>query len=112
MSPATIESFKESYDWKEAVGYAPFSMDSIAEIVACEEGENDGETWVAVVKLDDGKFGFVEAGCDYTGWDCQASGEGYVCDALEELQRWKMNTSARRRLKMEIPELDHIPNRP
>lgn len=108
----TLEQFKESHDWQEAIGYAPFSMDDIAEIIACDEGENDGATWVAVVRLKRDAFGFVEAGCDYTGWDCQASGEGEVADTLEELQRWKMNASARRRLNMEIADLDSIPNKP
>jgi len=106
-----LEEFKKDYNWNEALAYAPFNMDEVAEILASEEGENDGDSWVAVVKLTDGRFGFIDAGCDYTGWDCRAGGDGFITDTFEELQRWKMNSSARRRLKMELSDLDDVPNR-
>jgi hypothetical protein len=32
------------------------------------EGDNDGPDWIAVVRLKDGDYGAVTAGCDYTGW--------------------------------------------
>ena len=106
-----LEDFKEDYNWSEAFEFAPFNINNVIEVIASDEGENDGESWVCVVKLNDGTFGFVDAWCDYTGWDCQSGGSGYQDDDFEHLKRWKMNSSARRRLGMELPDLDEIPNR-
>lgn len=46
----------------------PFSLGNVRFVIASVEGENDGLPWEAIVELHDGRFGFVEAGCDYTGW--------------------------------------------
>jgi hypothetical protein len=61
----------EGYDWEEAFRYAAphFTLADVADVIAAVEGENDGADWVAVVRLRDGRFGYVTAGCDYTGWD-------------------------------------------
>lgn len=47
----------------------PFGRDDVAEIVAMSEGENDGDEWLIAGRLEDGRFFYIEAGCDYTGWD-------------------------------------------
>lgn len=46
----------------------PFSLGDVRFVIADVEGDNDGPPWEAIVELHDGRFGFVEAGCDYTGW--------------------------------------------
>ncbi len=71
-------------DWKEAFEYADgptpvqfgapaetasFTRDDVVEIVAAEEGENDGADWLGVFHLSDGRYAVLRAGCDYTGWD-------------------------------------------
>lgn len=58
------------YDLQEVFKYAngDFTLDDVEETLADREGENDGNSWVALVKLLDGRFGVVDAGCDYTGW--------------------------------------------
>lgn len=48
---------------------APFAISDVAEVIAVADGENDGENWLGVFRLRDGRFAFVTAGCDYTGWD-------------------------------------------
>lgn len=77
----TVEEFKNAYDWSSAWGVssqAPkanhYTMDDIAEVLAADEGENDEQNWVALLKMNDGNVVFLDAGCDYTGWDCQANG--------------------------------------
>jgi hypothetical protein len=45
-----------------------FGLDDVAYVIAAEEGENDGANWITVVRLQDGRYAFVSAGCDYTGW--------------------------------------------
>ena len=102
----TIEEMKESYDWKEAFAYASFSMDDVDHVVASEEGENDGASWIAVFALKYGQFAYLEAGCDYTGWDCQANGNSWVNATIEGLRRWDMTKASRTRLDMRLPDLD------
>jgi hypothetical protein len=108
----TLEELKEDYDWQQALCYAPFDIKDIVEIVAISEGYNDGESWVGVFKLANGNYGFIDAWCDYTGWDCQAGGDGFVNSSLDELRRWSMNSNARRRLGLALSDLDEIPNKP
>lgn len=102
----TIEEMKEDYDWQEAFAYAGFTMDDVDSVIASDDGENDGESWIAVFKLKDGAFAYLEAGCDYTGWDCQASGDSWVNDTLDGLRRWNMTKASRVRLNMALEDLD------
>ncbi len=97
------------YDWKEALGFADFSIDEIKRVVAADEGENDGNSWVLVVELNDGRFGYVDAWCDYTGWDCQAGGSSAISESFEELQRFELTSKIRRRLDMVLEDLDSTP---
>ena len=86
-----------TYDWRSAFDYAPFSTDDVAEILYYEEGYNDGDSWVGVFKLKDGKFGYVDAWCDYTGWDCQASNCGDVAASLADIIAFGLSTEERKR---------------
>lgn len=97
----------EGYDWQEAFGYAgepgtygeasvspcvgtetpvtPFTREDVVEVIASKEGENDGPNWKLLGRLSDGRFFFLSAGCDYTGWDCQAGGGATVDTSLAHL---------------------------
>lgn len=68
-------------DWAESFKYAEaptaaggtsvqpgFKREDVAFVVAADDGENDGDDWVAVFLLYDGRFACLRAGCDYTGW--------------------------------------------
>lgn len=102
-------TWREDYDWKEAFTYAntirtatgcgkePFTMGDVAEVIKADPGENDGPSWVMVGKLKDRRFFFLDAGCDYTGWDCQAGGDAQVADTLDNLIRYGMDEAARSR---------------
>jgi hypothetical protein len=73
-------NWKDDYDWKEAFGFAgnvrtamgcstePFGIDDVAEVLHSDEGENDGDSWIMAGKLNDGRYFFLSAWCDYTGW--------------------------------------------
>lgn len=91
----TLEEFKDEYNWYEALTYAgkdrgyfgisdppmpspvtdttmdctPFGMEDVAEVIHAVEGEPDGTDWRCALRLNDGRYAYVEAGCDYTGWD-------------------------------------------
>ncbi len=113
----------DSYDWAEAFGYAgepgtngspniertvdaedaavavtPFTRADVTEIVAMSEGENDGPPWIIVGRLHDGRWFHIEAGCDYTGWDCQAGGTTVVSGDRERLIRLGVTAEHRERL--------------
>jgi hypothetical protein len=47
---------------------APFAVEDVEHVVATAEGEGDGESWVGIFRLRDGRYAYVTAWCDYTGW--------------------------------------------
>lgn len=127
----TAKRMHDDYDWKEAWAYGgkhagtcaafqralagpivcegatcsadPVGVEDVATVVAASEGENDERDWVAVAELQDGRYAFVEAGCDYTGWDCQAAGRVWVSDSLENLWQFGVTQDARDRLGSSPP---------
>lgn len=83
----------DNYDWHAAFAYAgeqgggatcvkpptacegagevrvcPVTRYEVAEILAMSEGRNDEQDWLGLFRLHDGRFLYLEAGCDYTGW--------------------------------------------
>lgn len=98
------------YNWNEAFGFASFNIDEVEEILATDEGCNDGDSWLAVGKLKDGNYFFLSAWCDYTGWDCQSGGDCETAGTLEDLVRWRLGDTARARLGYVLPpETDGAP---
>jgi hypothetical protein len=91
-----------NYDWEQAFGYAPFKREEVAEVIVAEEGEGDGDSWVGIFRLKDDRIGYLKAGCDYTGWDCQASGAGDTRRTLVEVVRELCEDDDRRRLKIAL----------
>ena len=81
----------DDYDWEQVFGAAGeesaygrgepsvvagddahagrFTRENVVSVLAMENGENDGPSWIGVFKLDDGRWAFLEGSCDYTGWD-------------------------------------------
>jgi hypothetical protein len=80
----TLDQMRQSYDWesalhvafrdsREVLGSAEvskdlFVLDDVLAVLASSEGMNDEESWIAVFQLKDGRFAFIAAWCDYTGW--------------------------------------------
>lgn len=108
------EKWREDWDWQEAFAYGKtirsahqcyeggFDMYKVAEVIAASPGENDGPQWLMAGKLKDGRFFFLAAGCDYTGWDCQAVGDGCVADTLPNLIRFCIPEEDRNRLGLTV----------
>jgi len=81
-----LSEVKSEYsDWSEAFQYSDFPYSSVKEVLHMHEGENDYSPWVLVCRLNNGKFGYLSAWCDYTGWDCQAGGESEIRKTYEEI---------------------------
>lgn len=116
------------YDWRQVFGYAggpdadsnssgsrpeaaplgtsistePFGLEDVSTIIGYSAGERDERDWIVMGQLKDGRFFSVVAGCDYTGWDCQAGGHSNVALTLEDIIRFGLTPEERERLGLEI----------
>lgn len=110
VAPGIAPDWAQDYDWVNAFSFAhrvsgsndcgrdPFGIDDVSEVIAAERGENDGASWIMAGRLMDGRFFFLSAGCDYTGWDCQAWGDSHVSATLQQLIVCGMTRRDRERL--------------
>lgn len=104
-----LSAMLNDYNWQEAFNYGP-NPEDVAEIIATDEGYNDGDRWLAVGRMKDGRYFFLSAGCDYTGWDCQAWGDCEYAHSLPDLIRWRLGDADRSRLGYTLPpETDGAP---
>jgi hypothetical protein len=60
-----------------------FTVEDVHTIHAEVPGHNDEMDWFWVIELTDGRFVLTQAGCDYTGWDCQSGGESQITGSAE-----------------------------
>jgi hypothetical protein len=102
----------DDYDWEEVFKYADpsavpgsegislasFGRDDVAELYGFSNGQNDGDNWVCYGKLSDGRFFWIEAGCNYTGWGCQEQGFSQVARTREDVWRLGLTDEYRARL--------------
>lgn len=75
-----------------------FSPADVVHIEAMAEGENDGDSWLICGQLMDGRWFALRAGCDYTGWDCQAGGSAQVARTRNEIIIYALTDAERERL--------------
>lgn len=115
----------DSYDWAEVFGEGsggntdkttepvppgsdvssePAYIADVEEVIAAVHGENDGEDWVGVFRLKDGRYLVAAGGCDYTGWDCQAGNSMLVANTYEEIVQFGLCEGERKRLGIPDPE--------
>ena len=45
-----------------------FTRDGVLEIIGLDCGVNDDSNWIGAFLLKDGRYAFITAWCDYTGW--------------------------------------------
>jgi hypothetical protein len=116
-----LEALREDYDWGEVFGEGTGrnctqdveSLDGtstdtvlrkdVAEIIAAVNGENDGDEWVGVFRMNDGRFLAAVGSCDYTGWDCQAGNTLTVAASLEVLIKTGLTPEQCKRLGIDHP---------
>jgi hypothetical protein len=93
-----------AYDWFEAFAYANgFGIEDLTATKYTSDGQNDGDDWVGVFLLRDGRWAYLSAGCDYTGWDCQAGGDSHICDTLDDLLLGFVGEENAKRLGLNMP---------
>lgn len=84
-----------SYSWDSAVLMSEMDPKNIASVDRRRDGENDEASWLAMGQTHDGRWWFLSAWCDYTGWDCQAGGNHKFADTRDELIRLCMGEDER-----------------
>jgi len=72
----------DDYDLEQCLENNPqaFTIQDVEEILAVYEGVNDEENWIWVLRRkaealphhNSASIIWLEAGCDYTGWDCHS----------------------------------------
>ncbi len=81
----------------------PFRRVDVKRVIAAytESTEGYGQVDVlGVFELNDGRFAFLTAGCDTTGWDCQSGGHAIVDDDLDHLIQFGLGAEERSKLKL------------
>lgn len=121
----TLQELMNSYDWASVFGddsnggntnkettevppgslvnTSPASREDVDEIIAAVNGENDGDSWIGLFRLKDGRYLVATGWCDYTGWDCQASNNMFVASSYEDIVKYGLSKEER-----EILQLDDI----
>lgn len=97
----SIEADLRRADPTSSVSLDYFGRADVAEIYGISEGERDEANWLIYGKLRDGRYFSISAGCDYTGWDCQASGVAFVAETKQEIEMLGLDPSERVRLGVE-----------
>ena len=64
----------DDYDFEAMVQYTnpPYKLEDIHSVECLKVGERDESDWAWIVHMKDKRELITVAGCDYTGWDCQA----------------------------------------
>lgn len=122
QAPSTIDLavLCDDYDWGNVFGYAgedvgepnsagslpsavagaiahtaPFTRADVVYVKHHREGERDERAWLIAGLLADGRWFYIEASCDYTGWDCQAGGSAWVADTWDQIEQFGLTDEAR-----------------
>ncbi|RJQ33869.1 hypothetical protein C4568_03650 [Candidatus Parcubacteria bacterium] len=102
---------KREIDWdlKEMCLLANVDKNDIDNVLAAVYGENDGADWHYIVLMKDGEHAYISGGCDYTGWDCQASASlvkkgslDEVVEAVPEEENYYKRGNLREHLKKQL----------
>jgi len=69
--------------------------DNIKTYIWGREGENDEKSWLLLCQLDNGYYAYLEAWCNYTGFDCQGGMKLYCSKEFHILVEMAMDDTAR-----------------
>lgn len=61
-------------------------------------GCNDGENWTFLIRHRNGYYVFFDAGCDYTGFDCQ--GGGSITYSRDGEKMWSLGLTDEMRMQL------------
>lgn len=111
----SLKKMRQDGNWKQAMEVASSAVGAVLgytgsvefngwgeidTVIASDDGCNDGPNWIALFQLHDGRYLFLSAGCDYTGWDCQAGGTIKICRNYNDMIRYGLGDDDRKRLDL------------
>ena len=68
--------------------------DSVHKYIWIHPGRYDEENWYALMVLNDGRYAFYEAGCDYTGFDCRGYMNLYIDSSWSDIINFGLTDDA------------------
>lgn len=80
-----IADNEDQWDIDAGLHLVDHSIDDIEEWIHYRPGANDSHSWLMVFRLKDGRYAYVTAWCDYTGWGCQDGADISYADSPEAL---------------------------
>lgn len=83
----------------DKIDCSSFGVDDVLFIMGMDEGENDTSNWLIYGKLKDNRWFYIEAGCDYTGWDCQAGGNSCIAKTRWEMEQFGISEEDLKRMR-------------
>lgn len=93
MEPVPGEPEADPVERDNLLDYEQFDVVYYARI-----GENDGEHWTFAVRHTNGYYVYFDAGCDYTGFDCQ--GGGSIVYSRDSKAMWSLGLTPEARLTL------------
>ena len=87
-----------------SVDTSTFSREDVVKIHGQVEGEHNEQEWIVWGQLKDSRWFVARGGCDYSGWDCQASNSGDVAATLDDIIRFGMTPDERERFEITFYE--------
>jgi hypothetical protein len=80
----------------DTVDFEVFFPKHIEHYFWIQEGQHDAEPWRCLAKIgyDTGYYAFYEAGCDYTGFDCEGFMKLWISKNYDSLINFAMNEQA------------------
>lgn len=89
-------------DNNEDISTKSIGIGDIESVIAYDEGQNDGENWIFILKIYDGRYVFMSAGADYTGFGCQQwINNSDISYSLATLINFSLTDEDRSRLNIE-----------
>lgn len=85
-----------------AIDTSPVLRSNVADIIYSDDGDNDGDEWIGVFFMNDGRYLLATGLCDYTGWDCQSGHHLEVATSLQDIVRFGLSDARRRRLGISL----------
>jgi hypothetical protein len=97
LTPAQLLEMHPDIGWEYGFAEAGLSATDVLVIrgLSWSRGDYAEQDLHCYGTLKDGRWFILSAGCDTTGWDCQAGGEYRTADSYDDLVRLQMTSEER-----------------
>jgi hypothetical protein len=93
----------KNLDSKDVTEHPVLTLDTSDKLIwFLQNGENDGESWILILKTSDNIYCYYEASCDYTGFDCRGSIDLFYSSDPNKLWTMGLSNSVRTQMKQRL----------